>query len=91
MISKETKELEKTLKIFANEQRLTILKLLKGGEEKSVGEIADHLEIDFKSTSRQLLLLADRGILRRRHDGAFVLYAIAPNLSKSVSLIAAML
>jgi DNA-binding transcriptional ArsR family regulator len=85
--SENIKELNRTFKIFANEQRLAIMNLLKTKGEKSVGQIADHLEIPFKTISKHLLYLSDKGILTRRHNGFFVLYEISGNLSKSVRLI----
>ena len=77
---RKIKKLIETFKIFTNKHRLEILKLLKMGE-KSVGQIADHLEISFKATSKHLLFLSEKGILTRRYDGPFVLYSISKNIS----------
>jgi len=77
---RENKKLIETFKIFTNYHRLEILKLLKE-KEKSVGQIADSLEISFKATSKHLLFLSEKGILTRRYDGPFVLYSISKNIS----------
>jgi len=86
-ISKDIEDSSRVLKIFANEQRLAIVSLLKSKGDKSVGQIADHLEIPFKTISKHLMYLTKRGILKRRHDGLFVLYNISDNLSRSSQLI----
>lgn len=85
--SKEIKYLSQVFKIFANEQRLAVVSLLKLKGEKSVGQIADHLEISFKTASKNLLFLTKKGILKRRYDGSFVLYKISDNLLEFTSLI----
>jgi DNA-binding transcriptional ArsR family regulator len=86
-VSSQIKESSQEFKIFANEQRLAILVFLKSEGNKSVGQIADGLEISFKNTSKHLLYLAKRGILERHYDGAFVLYKISNNLPKFTQLI----
>jgi ArsR family transcriptional regulator, arsenate/arsenite/antimonite-responsive transcriptional repressor len=73
-------ESERLLELLANKRRLAILSLLKEKGEKSVGQIADHLELEFKIISKHLILLAEKGILSRRYDGPFVLYQISANL-----------
>jgi DNA-binding transcriptional ArsR family regulator len=80
-------ELLVILKIFANEHRLAILKLLKERGEKSVGQIADHLKIPLNTTSKNLLYLNKKGILKRRYEGPFVLYAIQNKLSSPINII----
>ncbi len=74
-------ELEKTMKIFAEKNRLAILSLLKSHGEKSVGQIADRLGISFKAVSKHLLYLTNKGLLSRRYDGPFVLYSVSGSLS----------
>lgn len=81
------KELKKQLEIFDNLHRLDILKYLKNKGERPVGSIADATGLPFKTTSRQLLYLSERGILQRRYDGNFVLYRISANLPKGARAI----
>ncbi len=48
------RELEKQLKALANRRRLAILKYLKSKREASVGDIAEEINLSFKSTSKHL-------------------------------------
>lgn len=84
---KKEEELLIVFKILANKHRLRILKLLKEKGEKSVGQIADHLEMSFNTTSKNVLFLADKGILSRRYDTPFVLYKISNSLPESAKII----
>lgn len=84
---KKEKELMKTLRTFDNKHRLAILAFLKEKGEKSVGQIADHLEASFNTVSKNLLYLARKGILNRRYDGPFVLYKISSSLPRHESVI----
>jgi DNA-binding transcriptional ArsR family regulator len=84
---KNYKKMEMEFETFANKHRLVILNYLKKKRSGSVGQIADEIELPFKTTSKHLLYLAKRGILKRRYDGSFVLYKISENLSKTVDLI----
>jgi len=81
------KDLEKEIEIFANAHRLAILSFLKKKKSASVGVIADNINVSFKTTSKHLLYLSKKGILKRRYDGPFVLYKISNNLPESVRLI----
>jgi ArsR family transcriptional regulator, arsenate/arsenite/antimonite-responsive transcriptional repressor len=83
----DTKELKKIFEVFNNEPRLAILSLLKSKGEKSVGQIADRLDISYKVVSKHLLILFDTGILQRRYDGPFVLYKISPTLPGAAKVI----
>jgi len=89
------KELEKEFEIFANENRLAILSYLKNKKGglvgksvgTSVGTIADNINLSFKTTSKHLLYLARKGILKRWYDGPFVMYKISDNLSAVARLV----
>lgn len=80
---KEEKELAKLFKVFSNKYRLAILKFLKNEGEKSVGQIADHLDVQFNAVSKNVLYLARRGLLTRRYDTPFVLYKISNSALES--------
>jgi DNA-binding transcriptional ArsR family regulator len=80
-------DLKEVFETFSNEHRLAILKLLKEKGEKSVGQIADYLELSFRITSKHLMYLAGKGVLARRYDGPFVLYKIPSSLSGSARTI----
>lgn len=85
--SDNKKQLEEILKMLSEEHKLKILSFLKVKNEKSVGQIADYLGISFKATSKHLLHLSKRGILKRRYDGPFVLYKISGNLPKPAHVV----
>jgi len=84
-------KLSQELKIVADINRLTILRFLKLRKTASVGEIADNLKISFKATSKHLLFLVKRGVLKRQSDGPFVLYRLSSDLPKSVQTIISLL
>ncbi len=73
------KNLERTLKALANKRRLEILKALKKapGDELSVGESAEKINLSFKATSRHLKLLTDADILEKEQRGLQVFYRLA--------------
>lgn len=73
------KDLEKILKALANRRRLIILKLLKERHEVSVSDIASHLRLSFRSTSRHLATLRAVEVVDREQKGLTVYYRIADN------------
>ena len=75
----DTAQLERVANLFrafAEPGRLAIVQELKSGE-KSVSEIVDSLPTSQANVSKQLKLLYEAGVLRRRKDGTQVLYEIA--------------
>ena len=51
------KNLERLLKALANHRRLAIIKYLKKNKEATVGDIANHIKLSFKATSKHLGVL----------------------------------
>jgi ArsR family transcriptional regulator, arsenate/arsenite/antimonite-responsive transcriptional repressor len=80
-------KVKEIFEILAEGPKLEILGLLKSKGEKSVGQIADHLEISYKVISKHLLILFDAGILQRRYDGPFVLYKFSSTMPETVRVI----
>jgi len=76
MEKKRYKTLERILKGAASHRRIQVMDLLQKQPELSVSEIADHLSIDFRTTSEHLRKLALSGIVMRRNDGAAVRHAL---------------
>ena len=70
------KDAEKMLKAFANRRRLAIVKYLKRGEA-TVGEIAEEINLSFKSTSRHLTVLQTADILERDQRSLQAYYRLA--------------
>ena len=76
------KEYERVLKALANRRRLTIVSCLKKRNEATVGNIAEYLNLSFKSTSKHLGILAKSDILEKRQQGLEVFYFLNPKLGK---------
>lgn len=78
---------ESVLKALANRRRLAIVAFLKKKREATVGDIAEHIQLSFTSTSKHLNILARADILDKRQMGLEVFYGIAdryPALVQSV-------
>lgn len=73
--------------IFASPIRLKILWMLEGGE-KSVGEIAEKLNLSLPNVSQHLRLMRDLGAVRTKKLGRTVYYSNAnPKFLKGSKLI----
>jgi DNA-binding transcriptional ArsR family regulator len=70
------KDLEKQLKALSNKRRLNILSLLKERGPSAVGDIAKHIKLSLKSTSKHLLILYQANLLEREQHKLIVFYAI---------------
>ncbi len=81
------KEHERILKALANGRRLLIVAWLKKKHEATVGDIAEYLNLSFKSTSKHLSVLFKSDLLERRQDGLEVFYFLNPKLAKLASLV----
>ncbi len=75
------RELEKIYRALGTRKRLEILKLLSGGGEKTVGDIASTIHLSFKSTSKHLVFLRQAGFLERRQAGYVGLYSLEEGLA----------
>ncbi len=76
------KEYEKILKALANHRRLQIVKFIKTNKRATVGVIASHIKLSFKSTSRHLSVLYSAEILEREQKDISMFYSIAKPLPK---------
>jgi DNA-binding transcriptional ArsR family regulator len=70
-------EVSAILKALANKRRLTILSFLKEKREASVSEIARHIRLSVRSTSRHLGRMDTVEILEKNQRGLFVFYKIS--------------
>ena len=73
------KELERTYKALANRRRLAILAYLKETGEASVGDIAAHIKLSFKATSKHLGVLAAADMVEREQRRLQMFYRLAAN------------
>ena len=80
---KPTRKLERTVKGFANHRRIEILQLLAKSPELSLFEIADFLNINFKTASEHARRLDQAGLIMKRYEGSFVRHALTP-LGKTI-------
>jgi DNA-binding transcriptional ArsR family regulator len=89
------KELEKNLKALANRRRLEILKFLKYKQnpfDASVGIIAEHIKLSFKSTSRHLAILKAQDIIEiSRQENLHIFYKISANIKPEIKTFISML
>ncbi len=76
------KEYEKILKALANRRRLQIIKYLKAEKQATVTDIAEHLKLSFKSTSKHLAVLFNAGILDKEQISLSMFYSVLESLPK---------
>lgn len=78
----KNKELVKVFKAMGNERRFLILKHLLEKKELSVGQIAELINLSFKSVSRHLTVLASANLVECRQANLNRFYFINPDLPK---------
>ena len=71
------------MRALANENRLMILCQLVPGE-RSVGDLAEALDLRQATVSQQLALLRKDGLVAPRRDGQTVYYALAGDAARRV-------
>jgi DNA-binding transcriptional ArsR family regulator len=69
---------EEVLKALAEPRRQQILRLVRA-TPRSVGEIAEQVDITQQAVSQHLQVLKDAGLVAVRQDGTRRLYAIRPD------------
>ncbi len=77
----EIREAEKVFKALANRRRLKILEYLAGGKKASVGELAGHLKLSFKSTSKHLAILKNIDLVESEQVSLTRFYFLTKPLS----------
>lgn len=82
------KNLERLLKALANQRRLTIIKYLKKYKEATVGDIAEHIKLSFKATSKHLGVLSAVDIVEKEQRSLQMWYRLSAHqhhVSKYIS------
>ena len=74
------KDLEVTCKALGNKRRLAIIRHVRAKQESSVGDIADDINLSFKSTSRHLAVLTGAEILTKEQRGPQMIYSLHPDI-----------
>jgi DNA-binding transcriptional ArsR family regulator len=78
------REAERLFKALANRRRITILVYLMRTRRASVGDIATHIKLSVKATSKHLSVLTGAGLLDREQVGLTVWYFLTPTISPTV-------
>jgi len=81
------RQYEKILKALANKRRLEIVKYLKESKEATVGDIADHIKLSFKATSKHLAVLLSADIVEKEQRSLSCFYTLTvklPPLARAV-------
>ena len=78
------REKERILKALANKRRLAIVDLLRKGNEKSVGEIADNIKLSFRATSKHLSVLMNADILEKEQRSLQMFYSLNKNAPETI-------
>jgi len=69
---------ERYLKALSNSRRLAIIKFLNKEKRSTVGNIAGHIKLSFKATSKHLIILSAVDIVDCEQDGLSMLYKLNP-------------
>lgn len=75
---------EKILKALANRRRIKILKYLAANKKASVTELAGHLKLSFKSTSKHLVVLKNADIVEAEQVSLVYFYSLVYPISPLV-------
>jgi DNA-binding transcriptional ArsR family regulator len=67
---------ERYLKSLANKRRLAIVKFLNGKKKATVGNIASHIKLSLRATSKHLIILSAVDIVDREQEGLSMLYKL---------------
>lgn len=81
------KNLEKLLKAVANKRRLEILEYLLKKKEANVGDIAEHIHLSYKSTSRHLAVLRAADLVDREQRSLESFYSLSADMPEVVKQI----
>jgi len=82
-----TKELERIFKVFGNRRRIAIVLYLQRRKEATVGDVAEHISLSFKATSKHLIILANAGVVESEQRSLQMFYKISKDLPREVRTI----
>ncbi|NWF93989.1 MAG: winged helix-turn-helix transcriptional regulator [Syntrophaceae bacterium] len=68
--------LVKIFKALANEHRVQLLRLLLGGQEKEISELARTLRLPYKTVARNLKILEQTNLVSSRRWKGMVYYSL---------------
>ncbi len=74
-------------KVLAHPKRLQIIYALRKGE-RSVGELAQALELSYANLSQHLRVLLEAGLVEVRHHGRYSYYSLStPQIAEACDLV----
>ena len=82
MATIKEKEFEKVLKALANRRRLAVVGYLKRHQNVAITDIAAHIDLSVKATSKHVSLLAAVGIVEKEQVSKLMLASLAHNLPR---------
>lgn len=86
----DIKEVEKIHKALANKRRLIAMHYLRGRKEANLSDIAEHLKLSYKATSKHLALLVAADIVEKEQRSVHMFFRISkniPDLAKQTLLV----
>ncbi|HVF69600.1 MAG TPA: winged helix-turn-helix domain-containing protein [Xanthomonadales bacterium] len=75
---KDFRQLERIVRGFSNHRRIQILELVYQYPELALTEIAEKLNINFKTAGEHVRRLAVSGLILKRNQGAAVRHKLSP-------------
>ena len=75
----KVREVERVLKALTNLRRLEIVRYLSQVKEATVGEIAEKIDLSFKSTSKHLAVLYAADIVAKKQRSLEMWYRLSPD------------
>ncbi len=84
MKSEDIRRWTLVFKALANPNRIKIIDILSRGEQMSVTEIADELDISIKATSKHLIILNNLDVLHSAGRSDHVFYSLNKNLPRDI-------
>lgn len=80
MARADLKNVEKIHKALANRRRLAAVQYLCGRKEAVLGDVAEHLRLSYKATSKHLALLVAADILEKEQRSVQMFFRISKNM-----------
>ncbi|MGB3480228.1 MAG: winged helix-turn-helix domain-containing protein [bacterium] len=68
--------LSKLLKVAANENRIKMLRILLDGKAMEIGDIANRVNLPYKTTARNLKILEKHDFLESNFNSGYVYYSL---------------
>lgn len=75
--------LSKLLKVAANENRIKMLRILMNGKAMEIGDIANYVNLPYKTTARNLKILEKYDFLESNFNAGYVYYSLKNNKQHS--------